>query len=142
MDINDNRDRVLSIWEYVDQPIKGVAIYKGMPHWFDRIFDQKRDEYSNRFWLTPLDERLCSLELECRALFDSWRREFDVGKVSIATHPGLSGPQTRFSAAKAELDSGIENIRDQRMELAGRFVLIDPAARERTPTSFYVVWDS
>ena len=49
------------VHDYWDGPRSGVAEYGGRPHWFENIFDEQQDDYSDLFWLTPLSEETLGL---------------------------------------------------------------------------------
>ena len=48
-------EAVFTITDYHDGPRKGIANYHGQPHFYECIFDDAKDDYSELFWLTPLD---------------------------------------------------------------------------------------
>jgi hypothetical protein len=72
-------ERVFTVLEYYDGPRKGVAGYRGVPHFFDCIFIHG-DGYSEQFLLTPLDETTFLLAMESSEIFRRWELAFREGK--------------------------------------------------------------
>jgi hypothetical protein len=56
--------QVYTINKYYEGPELGVAVYLGRPHIYERQFDTERDDYSQRFLLSPIDPDLLSSVLE------------------------------------------------------------------------------
>jgi len=52
------------VMDYYDGPRKGVANFRGQPHFYDCIFDERNDEYSDLYHLTPLSQRIFELAKE------------------------------------------------------------------------------
>lgn len=70
---------VFTVLGYYDGPRKGIASYRGKPHFFDCRFNDK-DEYSEEFLLTPLDEATFRLAMESSEIFRRWELFFHAGK--------------------------------------------------------------
>lgn len=49
---------VFTISDYHDGPRRGIANFHGTPHFYDRLFDEKRAEYSDSYLLTPINEQV------------------------------------------------------------------------------------
>ena len=47
-----------------DGPRQSLANYQCKPHFYDRVFDQKDDEYSDLYRLTPIDQQILELAVE------------------------------------------------------------------------------
>jgi hypothetical protein len=54
-DLKPGYEAVFTVPDYYDGPCRGVANYKGKPHLYDCIFDGEKGNYSEQFWLTPID---------------------------------------------------------------------------------------
>jgi hypothetical protein len=48
-------ERVLLVDDFWDVPNSGIANFHGVPHSFSCIFDEARDDWSNKYLLRPLD---------------------------------------------------------------------------------------
>lgn len=50
-------DKVFSIFDWWDGPLEGLTEYKGEKCIFQRVFDEKADEWTtDEFWLTPFPD--------------------------------------------------------------------------------------
>jgi len=49
-------DKVLTINDWWDGPVTGLATYNGVVCIYIRIFDISIDEYGNEYFLTPIDD--------------------------------------------------------------------------------------
>src|ERR1700733_423781 len=97
-------ERVQAVWDYYDGPRKGIADFNGIPHYFECIFDERADDYSNLFWLFPVSEEFLQSAARSWAIFKSWEARFHRGLVSAASHPGLSRDDAEYNRLKAWLD--------------------------------------
>src|SRR5687767_8229697 len=112
-------ERVYVIAHWWDRPLEGVADYRGTPHWFDRIFDEELDDYTERFALTPLSSAELELELESYAIFERWRAANSRGEAGIDSHPALPGERARY----AEIERTLARAqRTPTLQVEGRFV--------------------
>ena len=55
---------VFTVSDYYDGPRSGIANYRGNPHYYECVFDDNNEEYSNIFQLMPVDEESFRLALE------------------------------------------------------------------------------
>jgi hypothetical protein len=47
-------ESVFAIYDFWDGPRTGIAEFMNAPHFFECVFDQDKDEWSNSFFLIPL----------------------------------------------------------------------------------------
>jgi hypothetical protein len=78
--------------------LKGVASYLGQPHFHDRIDDEKAEEYSDLFPLTPIDPDTFQLAMEDWDIGRRWelaftraRQNLKVIQRFLASRPGMPG---------------------------------------------------
>jgi hypothetical protein len=109
---------VLNYW---DGPREGVADYRGTPHYFRALFDEKRDEWSDVFLLSPLDLVTYRLLIERNEIWQRWLEAYETGATTIDSHPALPQDTNRSK----ELDEIIE-----------RKIKIDPSTAIRLKGSF------
>jgi hypothetical protein len=128
------------VWEYWDEPRSGVADYNSMPHWFECLFDEDRDEYSHVYWLTPLDDSLFELLKERNSIFLRWRDAFGRGEVDRSTHPALPSEAERSRELESEIRQGIASRANQRFKVRGRFQLLTGATFSGELSDFGVEW--
>jgi hypothetical protein len=51
----DELDVVHTVTERYDGPVRGIANLRGRPHYYERQFDAEVDEWSDIYWLMPID---------------------------------------------------------------------------------------
>jgi hypothetical protein len=105
-DLKAGYEVVFTVTDYHDGPRRGIANYQGRPHFYDCIFDEAKDDYSDLFWLTPIDQATFELAMEAWALWRKWEMAYHTGKTSLATHPALPEDASRT----AELQRMLERL--------------------------------
>jgi hypothetical protein len=76
-DENRSRDMIDFILDYWDGPIAGIATYREQPCYFERVFDEVADEYSNVYAVTAVSDTTRSLGREAAVM---WRQEWRLPK--------------------------------------------------------------
>ncbi len=66
---------VYTVWDYFDQPRRGVAAYSRIPHYYERLFDEVADAFSDIYVLAPLDEPTARLALEAWECWIEFRQK-------------------------------------------------------------------
>ena len=61
-------EKVITIFDWWDGPLCGLASYKGSICIYERIFDEIRDEWSDEYYLTPIEEA------DVNTLLRDWNR--------------------------------------------------------------------
>ena len=89
-------DVVYTVTDYWDGPRKGVANFRGRPIYYENLFDEQTDDYSEVFMLIPISTDLFQLALEEFQIFLRWRTAFDRGEQHVRTHPALPEDRHRF----------------------------------------------
>lgn len=84
-----DREEVYFVIDYWDGPRQGVADYGGAPHYFRCVFDEKSDEWSDVFILTPLDQNTFHLLMENKQIWERWQEAYESGATTHDTHPAL-----------------------------------------------------
>ena len=51
-------ERVHTVNDFYDGPRLGVADYLGKPHIYQSEFSEAEDDYNDRFWLMPIEQKL------------------------------------------------------------------------------------
>lgn len=131
---------VYVISDYWDQPRSGVADYHGEPHWFENIFDEEHDTYSEDYWLTRLTPEESAMVKEQSEIFLRWRHAFDRGEVDISSHPALPKDAERFAKLKNYIQTAIKSKAAQRFKVTGKLALLEPATQKRETATFQVQW--
>src|ERR1044072_3608439 len=96
------REEVHLIIDYWDGPREGVADYCGTPHYFRAVFDEKKDEWSDVFILSPLDLDAYRLVVESHQIWQRWQQAYESGAATIDSHPALP-EETKRSKELAEI---------------------------------------
>ena len=115
-------DAVLTLDDYHDGPCRGVANFRGEPHYFERIFDDALDEYSDCYRLTRLSPQALQAAKENWEIFRRWRAAFDSGKTDLSTHPALPEERDRFKAMQRQLEEALAKGRARAIRTRGEFV--------------------
>ena len=100
-------EEVLTVTDYYDGPRKGIANFQGLPHFYECIFDEAEDEYSDLYRLTPISQPILELAKEDWAIWKRWEAAFRSGKTTIESHPALPQDRPRHEEIRAILDSAL-----------------------------------
>ena len=100
-------EEVFTVLDYYDGPRKGIASFKGQPHFYDCIFDERKGDYSDLFRLTPVPQSVFQLAMEDWAIWRKWEQAYANGKATIDTHPALPEDRERHEQLKPILDSAL-----------------------------------
>jgi hypothetical protein len=98
-------EEVFTVTDYYDGPRMGIANFRGQPHFYDCIFDEAQDEYSDMYHLTPISQRVFELAKEDWAIWKHWESAFHSGKATLESHPALPQDRGRHEEIRAILDS-------------------------------------
>ncbi|HYX69796.1 MAG TPA: hypothetical protein VE825_11730 [Terriglobales bacterium] len=138
--LQPDHEAVHLIHGYQDGPRTGIADYQGHPHWFECIFDDEQDDYSDRYWLTPLDSAIVELAKERFEIFFRWRKAFDSGQVDLSTHPALPQEAQRHRELDDAIQEGVAARSKQRFRVRGKFIPLSGPKRVKSSSRFQVRW--
>jgi hypothetical protein len=138
-------EEVFTVTDYYDGPRKGVANYHGQPHFYDCIFAEQGQDYSNLYRLTPVSQELFLLALEDWAIWKRWERAFH-GEVDHTAHPALPSERDRHLLIQSQLDERLQTDVEQCIVCSGAFanagdgvstpgILVDLVVRWAKPTT-------
>jgi hypothetical protein len=82
--------------DYHDRPRSGIATVLGIPHRFECLFDEERDDWSDEYVIVPIDAEILVLEIEQFQIFLDWRDRFDRGLATTEDHPVYGDENSRF----------------------------------------------
>jgi len=114
-------ERVFTVTEYYDGPRKGIAHFLGVPHLYECLFDEARDQFSDHFLLTPIDTETFQLAMEDWGIWQRWELAFKAGKADMSTHPALPQEAARHAEIKGILDRTLLTIPEDAFTRIGRF---------------------
>jgi hypothetical protein len=124
---NPGFETVFTVTEYYDGPRVGVANYCGKPHFYECIFDEDLDTYTESFWLTPISEETFRLTMEDWTIWRRWEFAFHAGKVGLDTHPALPPDSKRCEELKTVLKERLKTSPSCSLKLHGEFTAIEGA---------------
>lgn len=99
--IEKGYDLVYTVHDYFDGPLKGIADNEGIPHVYQRIFDEVQDDWSNRYYLKSISTSEFSVVLEEWATWEKWIQAFNQGLVNLESHPCLPEDRERKKELRA-----------------------------------------
>ncbi len=117
----DELEAVHTVTERYDGPIRGIADFRGQPHYYERQFDVEKDEWSDRYWLTPLDAETFALAMEAWDIWQRWQTAFHQQRTTLATHPALPEERVRSDELAAILGTRLVVDRHHGLEARGGF---------------------
>jgi hypothetical protein len=113
--------KVHTVTDFWDGPRAGVADFSGVPHVYQSIFDDERDEWSDLCLLRPIDEDTLQLVMEDWQIWLRWLAACHEGRTSQDTHPALPEDRVRH---------------EQLAELLSGRLSVDPATAVRARSEF------
>jgi hypothetical protein len=87
-------EQVFTVTDYYDGPRKGIANYRGQPHFYECMFNEAKDDYLELFQLIPRGTEIFQLAVEDWNILRRWEIAFHAEQTDISTHPALP-QQTR-----------------------------------------------
>lgn len=94
--IRAGHDRVHVETDWYDGPRSGVADVEGIPHYFESLFDDVQDDYSELYCVWPITPWALELERESWRIFSAWNARFKAGEANLDSHPGSGGVDERY----------------------------------------------
>ena len=114
-------ERVFTVTEYYDGPRIGIANYRGNAYFYECIFDEAKDDYSEVFQLTPLDPETLQLAMEDWEIWRRWELAYHDGKTDLDTHPALPHETNRHQELKLILDRVLVTDPTKAISQVGQF---------------------
>jgi hypothetical protein len=103
-ELKNGYERVFTVTDYYDGPRQGVANFNGEPHFYDCVFSDLNDGYSNLYRLTPISTEVFDLAMEDWEIWKRWEHAFYQGITTQETHPALPTDRARHEEIKARLE--------------------------------------
>jgi hypothetical protein len=134
-------DEVFTVTEYYDGPRQGIATFRGRAHFYDCIFDEAKDDYSNLYRLTPVPLHIFDLAMEDWAIWERWKSAFHTGRTTLESHPALPQDRARHTEIQAVLDSALKTNKETCIIQDGLFeVLGSPTLPKGVIRPLQVKW--
>src|SRR6267142_3693698 len=130
-------ENVFTVTEYWDGPRQGIANFNGKPHFYKCVFDESKDEWSDTFELSTVDEKTHQLALEDWRAWKRWEDDFRNGRVKLDSHPALvTGPSNQAKISSLlKSGSAIDPARD----LVARGIFQPANPKRRGPNTLWRV---
>jgi hypothetical protein len=134
-------EQVFTVYDYHDGPRSGVADFHEIPHFYECVFDEKRDDYSEEYVLIPIRPDIFKLAMENWEIFLRWRRAFDSGQVTLSEHPALDCDKDRYVQTRQTIDQALAAGRREATSAKGEFGVVEKSDRPRDVlTRWQVRW--
>ncbi len=91
---------VYFIIDWWDGPKSGFADFNSSIHYFERLFDSDKEEWSNSYLLRPVSTEVYALQIESYQIFLDWVNEKD----SKSPHPLTDHENKRYHEIKRLLE--------------------------------------
>jgi hypothetical protein len=134
-------DVVFTVNDYHDGPLRGVANFHGVPHFYERVFDDRTDQYSESYLLVPLDDAVLAAARENWEIFLRWRADFDSHRTTLATHPARPQDRQRYEETKLILEQAVASAREKAFRAKGEFEIMgEPKIHRDVLALWHVKW--
>lgn len=128
---------VFTVTQYWDGPRQGIANFNDKPHFYKCVFDESKDEWSDTFVLSAVDEKTYQLALEDWRIWKRWEDDFQKGKVKLDSHPALVTRSTNQAEISNLLVSG--SATDPRRDLTARGIFQPVSPQRLGPNTLWKV---
>jgi hypothetical protein len=113
-------ETVHTMTDYHDGPLTGVADFRGAPHFYERLFNEVADEYSNVYQLTPIDSETFKLEMEEWAIWQRWQRAYYSG-IPVSLTKRLDPDQPRHEQIQLILEKRLKTDAPRAVKATAKF---------------------
>ena len=142
-ELDPGYEMVFTVTEYYDGPRQGVANLNGCPHFYDCVFSEEKQNYSDLFQLTPISRQIFDLAIEDWAIWERWESAYHQGKADSKTHPALPEDRARHDEIEAILNDKLKTNSENCVIRVGTFAA---EARPELPKGvlrpLQVKWDA
>ena len=123
-------DEVHTVDYWWDGPREGVATFEGRPHYYECIFDDEADDWTERFCLTPIAEDIVRIALEAREI---WYGE------GSEHRPYQAADEARYRELRIVVETAVKDNANAAFEVIGDFSAFR-GLRPHSPLPVRVVW--
>ena len=112
--------------DYYDGPRQGVANFGGFPHFYDCVFSNERQDYTNHYRLTRIKTETFQLALEDWAIWLRWEKAFKAGQTTLETHPALPQEAARHVEIERALMNQLSTNPESSITRSAKFLILNP----------------
>jgi hypothetical protein len=88
-------EAVHTITDWYDGARGGIADLNGKPHYYENHWNEGEPDWSEIYFLQPLDAETFTLAIEDWEIWLRWEEAFKTGKTTEETHPALQEDRER-----------------------------------------------
>ena len=130
-------EQVFTVTDYYDGPRQGIANYRGLPHYYDCVFEQ---DYTSAYRLTPMSDEVFRLALEDWAIWRRWEKAFHTRQTSLETHPALPEDAVRHREIASLVAESLETNPSTSIIREGNFIVLKPSEVRGMLADLLVRW--
>jgi len=124
-----NWNRVETVEDYWDGPRQGYAFLDGGLVFYNCIWSEADDAYSDQFIVKPIPSYYLSAVREHWSIWRRWESAFAAGKTTKETHPALPADKERNQELQAMLSLVEESTPDGTQKVTGVFRRLSDEAK-------------
>ncbi len=109
---------VYTIYRYYDAPRVGVADFQGVPSFFQCLFDEDADDWTNLYCLSPVPEAVLPLTEQERKEWYWWWHDYGQGKAEVEKYPDRAA---HYSSLRDSLHRSFNIDEGTAIKAVGRF---------------------
>jgi hypothetical protein len=113
-------EQVHTVEKYWDGPLQGVADFEGQPRIYERQFSEAEDEFTDRYWLTPIEPDLLSLVVEKWSIHLRWQDARHRNEATLEIQP-LPEDRARYEALEQAIGDQFKIDPTRSAERRGKF---------------------
>jgi hypothetical protein len=88
-------EAVHTITDWYDGARRGIADFNGKPHYYENRWPEGADDWSEIYFLQPIDDATFALAMEDWGIWLRWDQARKSGEATLATHPALPRERQR-----------------------------------------------
>ena len=112
------------VWDIYDGPRSGIANFEDAPHYFECLFDEEKQDWSDRFRLKLISKKLFENATQQWKIYRDWEKQYHSGKLDIEQHPGNRGTNLRYDELEDKIKDELKSI-NEFIELSAVFHTAD-----------------
>jgi len=133
--------KVHTVMDYWDGARPGIADFNGQPYYYERLFDDSRDDWSEVFLLHPIERETLLLALEDWQIWERWYAAHEEGRASVDSHPALPEERARHQEITELIKGRLEVDPHKDLRATAEFEVVEPKGKNRSMAILKVRWN-
>ena len=129
-------EAVYTITHWYDGARVGIANLKGEPHYYENHWNEDKNDWSEIYFLEPIDAETFELAMEDWEIWLRWERAFKEGKAIPETHPALPEDKQRHNELEKTLAKRLTISTETSVKATAEFLYGQP-----TKVKWHIVED-